>query len=119
GVVSNRNGIGGCVGEKPDPQAKHDRDPGFALAQALFHCIGRCCYTPRPPSPLPFPHFSRIPASVAERKFASVPAIIARNPSRARSCLRSGARAPMPPRRNPPEPKFANPQGAKVAIGND
>ena len=96
GVVGNANGIDDFVGEKPESRAEDDRDAGFKLAQALLHCICRCCYAPRP-SAFALPHYSRIPASVAERKFASVPAIIARNPRRARSCFRSGARAPMPP----------------------
>src|SRR2546422_3721745 len=62
---------------------------------------------------------SNIPASVADRKFASVPAIMARNPSRARSCLRSGASAPMPPIWMPTELTLANPHSAKVAMVND
>ena len=56
------------------------------------------------------------PARVAERKFASVPAIMARNPRRARSCFRSGTRAPMPPIWMPTEPMLANPQSAKDAM---
>ena len=55
----------------------------------------------------------------AERKLASVPASSARNPSRARSCRRSGARAPIPPSWMPIELKLANPQRANVAIVND
>ena len=55
----------------------------------------------------------------AERKLASVPASRARKPSRARSCRRSGARAPIPPSWMPIELKLANPQRAKLAITND
>ena len=52
-------------------------------------------------------------------KFASVPASIARKPSRARSCLRSGASAPIPPIWIPTELMFANPHSANDAIVND
>ena len=62
---------------------------------------------------------SRIPAIVAERKFASVPASIARRPSRARSRFRSGASAPMPPSWMPTELKLAKPARANDAIVND
>ena len=55
----------------------------------------------------------------AERKLARVPASRARKPSRARSCRRSGARAPMPPSWMPIELKLANPQRAKLAITNE
>lgn len=41
--------------------------------------------------------YSRMPATQAVIKQARVPASSARRPSRARSCLRSGASAPMPP----------------------
>src|SRR6185436_10805689 len=56
------------------------------------------------------------PASVAERKLASVPAIIARNPSRARSCFRSGTSAPIPPIWIPTDPILANPHSANEAM---
>ena len=56
---------------------------------------------------------------VAVTKFASVPASMARMPSRARSDRRSGASAPMPPIWMPIELKLANPQRANVAIVND
>ena len=62
---------------------------------------------------------SKIPAIQAERKLARVPASRARKPSRARSCRRSGARAPIPPSWMPIELKLANPQRAKLAITND
>ena len=44
---------------------------------------------------------------------------MARNPSRARSCLRSGASAPMPPIWMPTELRLAKPHSANVAIVND
>ena len=84
GAVWNTDRIGDFVGEKTQPRAEDDRDSGFQLAEAFGDRLGGL-------------HHKRMPASVAERKFASVPAIIARNPRRARSCLRSGASAPMPP----------------------
>ncbi len=52
-------------------------------------------------------------------KLASVPASIARKPSRARSWRRVGASAPMPPIWMPIELKLANPHSANVAIVND
>ena len=48
----------------------------------------------------------------AVRKFANVPASSARSPSRARSCRRSGASAPMPPIWMPIELKLAKPHSA-------
>src|SRR5258708_29483484 len=61
-------------------------------------------------------HHRRKPAIVAVMKFASVPANMARRPSRARSCRRFGASAPMPPIWLPIELKFAKPHSANVAI---
>ena len=55
----------------------------------------------------------------ADIRLAIVPASIARNPSRARSFLRFGASAPMPPICIPMELKFANPHRANVAIVKD
>ena len=63
--------------------------------------------------------YSSIPAIVAVRKLANVPASIARRPSRARSWRRSGASAPMPPIWMPIELKLAKPHSANVAIVND
>lgn len=54
----------------------------------------------------------KIPTIVAVRKFASVPASIARRPSRARSPRRDGASEPMPPIWMAIEEKFAKPQSA-------
>ena len=56
---------------------------------------------------------------VAVMKLASVPASIARRPSRARSWRRVGASAPMPPIWMPIELKLAKPHSAKVAMVND
>src|SRR5262249_18819894 len=56
------------------------------------------------------------PAMAAVMKDTRDPASSARNPSRARSDLRVGARPPMPPIWMPIEEKFAKPQRAKVAI---
>src|SRR5579884_3174672 len=53
----------------------------------------------------------------ADMKLASVPVIIARSPSRARSWRRVGANAPMPPTWMAMEEKFAKPQRANV--GNE
>ena len=60
------------------------------------------------------PYFAtyRIPTIVAVRKFASVPASMARRPSRARSPRREGASEPMPPIWMAIEEKFAKPQSA-------
>ena len=78
------------------PGAEHDRDLGLDRADPARDRVGRRTDETAPCSRLPAFH-SRIPASVADRKFASVPASIARKPSRARSCFRSGTSAPMPP----------------------
>src|SRR5258708_29260810 len=91
GRVGNVNRVGDLAGEKAESRSEHDRHAGFELAQSLRHRGGG-----RGDCARRFGH-SRMPASVADKKLASVPAIMARNPSRARSCLRSGASAPMPP----------------------
>src|SRR5207248_6340725 len=101
----------------PQPRAKHDRDAGRKGPQRAGDGLGRCAESTSPFSLLPA--HSRIPASVADRKLASVPAIMARKPSRARSCLRSGTRAPMPPIWMPTELIFAKPHSANVAMVND
>ena len=56
---------------------------------------------------------------IAVTKLASVPATIARSPSRARSWRRVGTSAPMPPIWMPIDEKFAKPHSANVAIVND
>src|SRR6266700_3277932 len=80
------------IRDPSQPRAEHDRDARLELPESPRHDVGRLPDRTAPCSLLPAPH-SNIPASVADRKFASVPAIMARNPSRARSCLRSGERA--------------------------
>src|SRR5436190_8830639 len=115
GAVEDANRVGDCVREKPQARAQDDRDARFERAQTFaYRRDGRTR-----PSLVPLPHQSRMPASVAERKLASVPAIMARKPSRARACLRSGASAPMPPIWMPIELRLANPPSAKVAIVKD
>ena len=53
---------------------------------------------------------------VADMRLAMVPASIARKPSRARSCLRSGASAPMPPIWMPTDEMLAKPASANDAM---
>src|SRR5258706_570862 len=55
----------------------------------------------------------------ADRRFAMVPANMARIPNLASWLRCSGASAPMPPIWMPMELKFANPQSAKVAMVKD
>src|SRR5215471_10243723 len=62
---------------------------------------------------------SSIPAMHADMKLAMVPASIAFRPSRARSDLRVGASAPIPPTWIAIELKLAKPQRAYVAIVKD
>src|SRR5690349_16364272 len=95
-LVRDAHRIAHGVGHAGEPRAEHDGDLRLELAESLRDDVGRLSERTSPLSPLSLLH-SSIPASVADRKFASVPAIIARNPRRARSCFRSGARAPMPP----------------------
>src|ERR1019366_9652862 len=66
-----------------------------------------------------YPLLNRIPTMLADIRFASVPAIMARKPSLARSLRRLGARALSPPIWMPMEPKLANPHRANVAMVND
>src|ERR1051325_1297594 len=118
-VVLNANRIDDFVGKESETRAEHDGDARPEFSQAPRHRLYRCCdRSLRSRSSLRSAacfRQSRIPASVAERKLASVPAIMARKPSRARSCLRSGARAPMPPIWMPIELRLAKPQSANVA----
>jgi len=71
---------------------------------------------PQPPATLqlsnPATHYSSIPAIVAVKKFANVPASIARIPRRARSPRLVGASDPMPPIWMAIEEKLAKPQSA-------
>src|SRR5207245_67530 len=109
-LVGDAHGVAHCVGHAGEARAEHDRGARLELPEALRDDLGR--------RPDRVAH-NRMPASVADRKFARVPAIIARNPSRARSCLRSGTSAPMPPIWMPTELTFANPHRAKVAMVKD
>lgn len=61
----------------------------------------------------------RMPAMVAVMKPASAPPSIALNPSFAKSFLRSGTSAPMPPIVIATDPKFAKLQSAYVAMVNE
>src|SRR5881396_3527648 len=106
------------IRDPSQPRAEHDRDARLELPESPRHDVGRLLDRTAPRSPLPAAH-SSIPASVADRKFASVPAIMARNPSRARSCLRSGTSAPIPPIWMPTELMLAKPHSANVAMVND
>src|SRR5207249_4334461 len=117
-LIGDAHRVADRFGHAGEARAEHDRDAWFELAEFTRDDSRRLRERTAPRSPLPAPH-SRIPASVADRKFASVPAIIARNPSRARSCLRSGTSAPMPPIWMPTELMFANPHRAKVAMVKD
>src|SRR3989454_12392602 len=109
-LVWDPHGVAHRIGHASQARAEHDRDAGLELAEAPRDGVRR--RTDR------VAH-NRMPANVADRKFASVPAIIARNPSGARSCLRSGTSAPMPPIGMPTELMFAKPHSANVAIVNE
>src|SRR5438445_2814730 len=115
-----RNADGGLnrIGHRSQTRSEDDCDARLERADPARDDVGSRADGTAPRSLLPVGH-SRIPANVADRKFASVPAIIARKPSRARSCLRSGASAPMPPIWMPTELTLANPHKAKVAIVNE
>src|SRR2546426_970637 len=109
-LVWDPHGVPNRIGHAGEAGAEHDRGARLELAEALRDDVRRRAD--------PVAH-NRIPASVADRKFASVPAIIARNPSLARSCLRSGTSAPMPPIWMPTELMFAKPHSANVAMVKD
>src|SRR5881296_2584075 len=117
--VGNADRIAHGVRHGAEPRAQHDRHAGLELPEPLRHGARGFFSRTLPPSLFPLPRHNSIPASVADRKFASVPAIMARNPRRARSCLRSGASAPIPPIWMPTELTLANPHSAKVAMVND
>src|SRR5207248_1700208 len=95
-LVGNADRIAHRVGYAGKAGPEHDRDLRLEPTDPLRDDISRHTERSAPRSPLPGFH-SSIPARVADRKFASVPAIIARNPRSARSCFRSGASAPIPP----------------------
>src|SRR5205823_1667030 len=107
------------VGNRPEARAEHDRHTRLEFAEPPRDGVRRLLDDPFPVSRVPFPGHSSMPARVAERKFASVPAIMARKPRRARSCLRSGTRAPIPPIWMPTELMLAKPHSANVAIVKD
>ncbi len=104
------------LGEPTEAAAQHDGDLGRPAAERRLHGVG---------GPRDRGHrraraaHSRIPAMAADRKLASVPASMARKPSRARSALRLGASAPMPPIWMPTEEKLAKPASANDAMVNE
>lgn len=60
-----------------------------------------------------------LPAMVADKKQAMLPAIMARKTIDAMSCRRSGAMAARPPNVIPIDPKFEKPHRAYVAITSE
>ncbi len=88
--VGNGDGVGEFVGERTESAAQHDGDarlaPGHVanMGDRFVHFLSRSGY-------------SSMPAMHADMKLAMVPAATAFKPSRARSDLRFGASAPMPP----------------------
>src|SRR5207244_12614542 len=87
-LVWDAHGVAHRLGHAGEARPEHDRCARLELAQTLRYDVRRGAD--------PVGHNS-IPASVAARKFASVPAIMTRNPRRARAGLRAGTSAPMPP----------------------
>src|ERR1019366_8817822 len=69
--------------------------------------------------PAKLQYCNRIPTMLADIRFASVPAIIALNPSCAPSCRRVGGSELRPPITIQIEARLANPQSANVAMVND
>src|SRR5207249_7871427 len=111
--------VGASSLDRTEARTEHAHNTGPELAEPPGH-RARCLLDHTlPPSLVPLLRHNRIPASVADRKFASVPAIMARNPSRARSCFRSGTSAPIPPIWMPTELMLAKPHSANVAMVND
>src|SRR5262245_48795980 len=76
--------------ENAEAAAEHHSDGGAKVGPA-FDQLGRFL------NHTSVRFYSSIPAMHADMKFARDPAATARNPSRARSDLRFGASAPMPP----------------------
>src|SRR6266704_5009912 len=116
--VGDAHSVLHLVGQEAQARSQDDRHAGAARTEAAGHCGGGGADLGFP-LPGPCDRHNSIPASVADKKFARVPAIIARKPSFARSCLRFGASAPMPPIWMPTELRFAKPHSAKVAMVND
>ena len=114
--VRNRHRFAERRGKVAEAGTEHDRHAGHIAHPRLngfrrvvhFVVVG---HAGRPGA------HSRKPAIVAVMKLASVPANIARRPSRARSWRRPGASAPMPPIWMPMELKFAKPHKRKRADG--
>src|SRR5882762_2160394 len=117
-LIWDAHGVAHRIGHAGQARAEHDRGARLELSESARDGSRRLQECAAFRSPIRFAH-SSMPASVAERKFASVPAIMARNPSRARSCLRSGASAPMPPIWIRSELMLAKPQRANVAMVKD
>ena len=82
--VGNFDAIGQLVGEGAKSAAQHHGDTRLAIGLPANMLDG-------------FLHQRNMPAMQADMKFAIVPASMAFTPSRARSDLRLGASAPMPP----------------------
>ena len=97
--IRNRNRIGEFVGEGSQSAAEHHREMRFAPGN-----VPDVCHR--------FVHYNNMPAMQADMKFAMVPAATAFNPMRARSDLRLGASAPMPPIWIAMELRLANPHSA-------
>src|SRR5437763_2143790 len=97
GRIGNTNWIADLVGDEAESRSEHDRHSRFELSKTIPDRLRRRANITLPPFPVPLPRHKSMPARVADKKLARVPAIMARNPSRARSCLRSGASAPIPP----------------------
>src|SRR5688572_13777094 len=110
-AVRNGDRAAEMIREVAESRTEHDGDIGVATIlrpQPLggFGRLFECTHNKKP-------------TMMAVTKLASVPASIARKPSRARSLRRVGASAPMPPICMPIDAKFANPQSAKVAMVNE
>src|SRR5262249_55670760 len=107
-IVRNRRRTLERIGENAQPTAEHNRHRWNARQMSFQP---GCRFIER--------SHNSIPAMHADMKFPRVPAAPAFKPSRARSDLRFGASAPMPPIWIAIELRFAKPQRAKVAITND
>ncbi len=97
--IRNRNRVREFVGESAQSAAEHHGDMRFAPGD-----VPDVCYC--------FVHYNNMPAMQADMKFAMVPAATAFKPMRARSDLRLGASAPMPPIWMAMELRLAKPHSA-------
>ncbi len=102
--VGDGNRIGQFIGERAQSAAQHDGDVRFAPGDA------HGCRRPR--AAFCQSGYKSMPAMQADMKFAMVPAATAFRPMRARSDLRLGASAPMPPIWIAMELRFAKPHSA-------